>query len=40
MIATLRDLYIADPKLEPLADKVLEGRAPVVRGGHDPFQDA
>ena len=25
MIATLPDLYISDPKLEPLADKVLEG---------------
>ena len=25
MIATLHDLYISDPKLEPLADKVLEG---------------
>ena len=26
MIATLRDLYISDPKLGPLADKVLEGK--------------
>ena len=26
MIASLPDLYISDPKLEPLADKVLEGK--------------
>ncbi len=26
MIAALKDLYISDPKLEPLADKVLEGK--------------